>query len=101
MGKKYNICYKAFQSVYDISRYKRKVLLSEVKDGIKNSENGLTEWSKVHDATLQSISAYLRSEVNDLGFSAKEIITNIICPNTEKTHKVSFSRNKAIKKLFI
>jgi hypothetical protein len=63
--KKFNICYKAFQSVYDISRYKRKVLLSEVKDGIKNSENGLTEWSKVHDATLQSISAYLRCEVND------------------------------------
>jgi len=89
MGEKYYVCYKAFQSVYDITKYKRKVLLSEVKNGIRNSDKEFTDWGRVHDSTLETVSAFLKNDDNELGFTAKEIIANISCPNTAKTHKVS------------
>lgn len=87
-GKKYNICYKAFQAVYLISSYKRRKLLFEVKNGIKNSDAALTDWRKVHDSTLQRIKTSLKNDANDIGFAAKQIITNIICPQSPKTYKV-------------
>jgi len=87
-GKKYIVCYKAFQKTYQLSNYKRKKLLSEVKRGIKNSDGELTDWRKVHESTIQLVKASLKRSENDVAIATKDIIANIICPNSDKTFKV-------------
>jgi len=88
LGKKFNVCHRAFESVYQLTRYKRNKLLKDVKQGIKNSDNGFTDWAKVHDSTLQRIKTCLKSSDGGLGYLPKELITNMICPNSEKAFKV-------------
>jgi len=87
MGQRYSsVCFRAFQSVYDITKYKRKILLSQVKRGIKNSDKELTHWSRVHDSTLESVTAFLKSENNEFGFTVKEILVNICLVQIRRKH---------------
>jgi hypothetical protein len=59
-----------------------------VKQGVKNSDKDFSDWRKVHDSTLQRITTSLKSDENEIGCGARDIITNIICPHSEKTYKV-------------
>jgi hypothetical protein len=80
---------KPFKKTYQqLSNYKRKKLLSEVKRGIKSSDGELTDLTKVHESTIQLVKASLKRSENDVAIATKDIIANIICPNSDKTFKV-------------